>query len=210
MSLEERAAVLIALIEEYERKECSEILAEAREESKRQLADAYRRQRRRLHERVMTERADARARIQAVRAERDTRLRASAERANGCLLALAWPRLESALKRRWEEPKTRRIWIGSAIEQARLSLPAGRWTIRHPPAWAATERSEVGARIRRDLRQSPTFLSDGALICGLIIESHGALLDVSLEGLMRDRGRLEARLLALLASPDRERAERIP
>ncbi|NEV61846.1 hypothetical protein [Thiorhodococcus minor] len=210
MSLEDRAAVLIGLIEEYERKECAEILAEAQDEAARQLAEAYRRQRRRLHERVLAERADARARIQAVRAERDTRMRASAERANSRLLALAWPRLESALEARWQDPRTRRIWIGSAIEQARLSLPAGRWTLRHPPTWPATERAEIGARIRRDLGQSPTFLSDGALVCGLIIESQGALLDMSLEGLMRDRGRLEARLLALLATPAREREERTP
>ena len=37
------------------------------------------------------------------------------------------------------------------------------------------------------------------MAAGLIVESGNALLDASLEGLLRDRKRLEARLLVLLA-----------
>lgn len=210
MSLEDRADVLIALVRDYQASECREILEAARVEARRQVADAYRRERARLHARVISERSDARARIQAVRAERDTRIRASGERANARLLELAWPLLSSALETRWRAPTTRRLWIGSAIEQARAALPPGHWTIRHPPDWPATERGELSSLIHRDLGASPTFLADDALSGGLVIEGQGVSLDVSLEGLLHDRRRLEARLLALMAVPEHEQTGATP
>lgn len=201
MNLADREQALIALVRDYQADECRAILETARAEAGRLTADAYRRERARVHVRVIAERANSRARIQAVRAERDTRARASGERANANLLELAWPRLLVALQARWLDPGMRRAWIGTALEQARASLPTGRWTIRHPPDWAATERAEVAARLSQDLGQTPVFLSDGALRAGLAIKSQDALLDVSLEGLVHDRRRLEARLLALMTSP---------
>ncbi len=207
MNLTDREQALIALVRDYQADECRAILETARAEAGRLTADAYRRERARLHARVVAERANARARIQAVRAERDTRARASCERANAKLLALAWPRLLVALQARWLDPRMRRAWIGAALEQARASLPQGRWTIRHPPDWDATERAEVSARLSQDLGQAPAFLSDGRLRAGLAIKSQDAMLDISLDGLVHDRRRLEARLLALMTSPARARQE---
>ena len=199
MKLEDRVQGLLGLVRDYEARECREILAGAQAEVRRLLAETYRRERARLHERVVSERANARSRILAVRAERDTRIRSSSERANARLLELAWPRLRTQLQSRWSAPQTRRVWIGTALSQALAVLPSGRWTVRHPPDWPATERAELRARLESVLGQAPSFLSDGGLIWGLIIEAEGALLDASLDGLLRDRGRIEARLLALLA-----------
>jgi F0F1-type ATP synthase delta subunit len=55
------------------------------------------------------------------------------------------------------------------------------------------------ARLTNELKQAPHFRADGALTAGLVIEAGGAVLDASLEGLLRDRRRVEARLLAFLA-----------
>jgi hypothetical protein len=174
-------------------------LETARAEAKTLLADAYRRAREQLHQRVVSERANARSRLHAARAERDTRLRASGDRANTRLLDLAWPRLHEALSRRWAVKETRAIWSRHAIEQAQRLLPTGLWTVRHPPEWSAAEWEPFEAELTRVLGQAPHFRADGAVSAGLVIETHGALLDASLEGLMRDRRRLEARLLAVLA-----------
>jgi hypothetical protein len=42
-------------------------------------------------------------------------------------------------------------------------------------------------------------VADGSLEAGLIVACGGAVLDASLEGLLKDRTRIESRLLALLA-----------
>jgi hypothetical protein len=174
-------------------------LEAARAEAKTRLADAYRRARAQLHERVVSERANARSRLHAARAEHDTRLRASGDRVNARLLELAWPLLRDALNMRWVHAETRSIWARHAVAQARRRLPPGLWTVRHPPDWSAAERSPLEAELTNVLNQAPHFRADGTLSAGIVIESEGAVLDASLEGLLRDRRRLEARLLALLA-----------
>ena len=199
MKLEERERGLLTLIQEYRDAECRTLLEAARAEAKTLLADAYRRARTQLHERVVSERANARSRLHAARAEHDTRLRASGDRANAQLLELAWPRLREALSRRWAHAETRAIWARHAIAQGRQRLPLGLWTVRHPPAWSAVEWGPLETELARALGQAPHFRADGAVSAGLVIEAQGAVLDASLEGLLRDRRRLDARLLAVLA-----------
>lgn len=198
MKLEERERRLLDLIEEYRESECRALLNAARSEAENLLSDAFRRARDQLHERVLSERANVRARLHAARADHDTRLRASGDRANAYLLELAWPRLRETLVGCWSDPHARRTWANHAVAQARLRLPIGLWTLRHPPNWAGTEWAALEARLTNELKQAPHFRADGALTAGLVIEAGGAVLDASLEGLLRDRRRVEARLLAFL------------
>jgi hypothetical protein len=71
--------------------------------------------------------------------------------------------------------------------------------VRHPPAWSTAEWGPFEAELTRMLGQAPHFRADSAVSAGLVIEAQGAVLDASLEGLLRDRRRVEARLLAFLA-----------
>jgi hypothetical protein len=199
MNTEERERRLLALIAEYQAAECRTLLESARAEATALLSEAWRRARAQLHERVVSERANARSRLQAARAEHETRSRASGDRANARLLELAWPRLRQVLVARWADPQLRRIWADHAVAQARQRLPVGLWTLRHPPDWSASEWAPLEAQLTNDLNQAPHFRADGALMAGLVIEADGAVLDASLDGLLRDRRRIEARLLALLA-----------
>lgn len=200
MSLQEREQALIRLVDDYAAAECRDILATARADVARRLSLTHRQARARLRERVMAERSNARGRIQAIRAERETRRRAGVERANARLLELAWPRLRRTLEARWRDPETRRRWIRFALTEAARALPAAVWTIRHPPDWDARERDEVAARIRAQSGHAPEWLAEDRLRAGLTIESRGAILDAGLDGLLGDRRRLEARLLALVAA----------
>ena len=202
MNTEEREAALLQWLEHQGEHACRQILDAAQVESKRLLTEAFHQARSRLHARLLSERRTARERIHAVRAERETRARASGERASVRLLALAWPRLRAALAARWADSESRRRWIHNSVRLACATLPRGQWTIRHPPDWASSERGEVAATLIETQGQSPHFLADGALVAGLVIESAGASLDASLEGLLRDRDRLEARLLALMAGDE--------
>jgi len=198
MNLDEREAGLIALINAYRDDTCRTLLDAARAQASAVLGRTYRAERHRLHARIVAERADARARIHAARAEHDTRARTGGERAATRLLTSAWPRLRQRLAARWAAPDTRREWAVSALDQARRVLPDGLWTIRHAPGWSAAEWQPLAADLAAERTTEPRFIADGALAAGLTITSGGALLDASLEGLLKDRARLEARLLALL------------
>ncbi len=200
MNLEERERGLLKLVEDYRDAECRTLIDAARAEAAELIGRAYRGERARLHERVAAERAGARARINAARAERDTRERAGGERANARLLAAAWPRLREVLAGRWQDPAGRRDWIDAVLAQAHRVIPAGVWTLHHAPAGPASEWQALARELTKTLDAEPRLVADGALIAGISVECAGAMLDGSLEGLLKDRTRIESRLLALLSA----------
>ncbi len=200
MNLEERERGLLKLVEEYRDGECRSLLEAARTEAADLVRQAYRRERARLHERVVAERAGARARINAARAERDTRERAGGERADARLLAAAWPRLRETLMERWRDPSQRRAWVASVLAQAERVLPAGTWTLRHAPDGPASDWQALARDLTARLHIEPRLVADGAIAAGVTVECGGAILDGSLEGLLKDRTRIESRLLAILSS----------
>jgi hypothetical protein len=199
MNIDEREQRLLELVREYEEQECRELLDKARADASALLGQSARRARSVLHARILSERANVRERIHAAHAERDTRLRVSAEQANLELIALAWPRLQAALKARWDDADGRSVWVATVVQQAQARLPDVAWTIRHPPDWPRSEWLALAQRLAVEQAQPVRFVADGALTAGLVIESEGASLDASLGGLLSDRRRLEARLLAVLA-----------
>jgi hypothetical protein len=198
MKLEERKAALLKLVEEYREQECRRILDAAREEAGRLVAETYRKERAHLHVRIVSERSRAQARIQAARAELATRERWSRERTSISLLDSAWPRLRDRLAARWGGPAGRRAWVKRYLGEALALLPRGPWRVRHAAGWGESERRDVVAWLRGELDASPGLQVDDAMEAGLVVEYEGALLDASLDGLTKDRSRLEARLLALL------------
>ena len=200
MNLDERERGLLKLVEDYRDTECRNLLDKARSEAAELMGRAYRKERARLHERVVAERTGARARINAARAERDTRERAGGERANARLLAAAWPRMRRVLMDRWQDPAGRRAWVDAVLAQANQLIPAGVWILHHAPAGPASEWQALARQLTTSLEAEPRLVADGALIAGITVEYTGAVLDGSLEGLLKDRTRIESRLLALLST----------
>ncbi len=114
-------------------------------------------------------------------------------------LRQAQPLLQLGLRQRWQDADGRRAWVARCVRQALGSLPAGAWILRHAPGWPPPEQQAVREELGRALGVEPQLRSDADIEAGLIIDSGGACLDGSLRGLLADRQRLEARLLALLA-----------
>jgi len=203
MSLEGRELGLLRLVEEQRDAACRRILAEAEQSARDILRQTHRKERAHLHRRVLEERARIHARIQAVEAERVTRERREQARSSAGILEQAWPLLQLGLQRRWETAEGRRRWIGRCLREALGSLPAGAWTLRHAPAWPVAEQQAAREQLTEALGVEPQMRSDPTIEAGLVIDSGGACLDGSLRGLLADRQRLEARLLALLAGETR-------
>ena len=196
MNVGERERALLALVEGYRDKECRRILDEAHARAAAMRREAFQRQRAALHERVAAERSRAQALVQAAEAERATRARRRSELRDAALVQAVWPLLEQALRERWAAADSRRAWVELALSEACGRLQHGGWQVSYPPDWPDAERIETAERIRA--RCGPArFVADGAISAGLVIAAGGALLDFSLAGLLRDRARLEARMLAL-------------
>jgi len=203
MSVEERELALLRLVEEQRDAACRRILAEAGQSARDLLRQTHRKERAHLHRRVLEERARIHARIQAVEAERVTRERREQARSSAGVLEQAWPLLQLGLQRRWETAEGRRRWVGRCLREALGSLPAGPWIVRHAPGWPVAEQQAAREQLAEALGVEPQLRNDPTIEAGLVVDSGGACLDGSLRGLLADRQRLEARLLALLAGESR-------
>jgi hypothetical protein len=202
MNTDEREQALLRLVQEERDKACRQVLAEADARARALKRDAYRRERAALHERIAAERQRAEGLLRAAAAERATAERRLGEQADARLIAAAWPALRAQLAERWANAGTRGQWVSTALAQARRRLPHSAWTIRHAAGWPQAERDTALAGLAADGTPAPILRADGDISAGLVIAAGGAMLDMSLEGLLRDRAQVEARLLALAKQGD--------
>ncbi len=200
MSVSEQEQALLAVVEAYRSAECERLRTEAEKEAAGLLLEARREARRRVHRAAQRERERAAVRIRTARAELDTRRREHQQRLGWALLEVALGQLEQALLERWGQADTRRLWIEVALEWALARLPAGPWTVRHPPGWPEAERTAFHRALASKSRDRGVgFQPDEAVRAGLIISSDRTSLDASVQGLFADRQAIEAELLALMA-----------
>lgn len=199
MSLEDRERSLLKLVADERDEACRRILAEAERTARETVRQVHRKEREHLRRRIVEERARIRSRIQAVEAERVTRERQQQALRSADVLAQAWPLLRAGLLRRWQDPAGRQRWVTRSLREALRALPAGPWTVRHAAGWPAAEQQAAHDALTRELGVEPHLRTEPGIEAGLIIASGGAALDASLDGLLADRPRLEARLLAILA-----------
>lgn len=197
MKIEAREQALLQLVDDYRERSCRRILSDAQRRSREMLELVYEKERAALHERVSAERARAQALIDAARAERATRQRRLREQQDQAVLNALWPALRRLLERQWADAAQRQHWIQGALERAIKRLPKGAWVLRHAKDWPEAERLAQLQQVHSHTGVAPSTRADAGLSAGLVIESNGAVLDASLEGLISDRGQLEARALAL-------------
>ncbi len=202
MKTQEREQALLRLIEQYRDQACRQLRDAARARASELIRRAYAKARVTLHQRVLAERSRAQGIIQVAEAERATRLRRRGEQRDAAVIDAAWPRLREAMLARWSAAETRRIWVDTHLTQALALLPPGQWRVRHAVDWPLDERAEATARIEVVSGRPPVLSADPQIPAGLILASARAVLDASLDGLLRDRERIEARLLALWHAPD--------
>ena len=196
MTIERRMQALLDIVESDRRTQVEAIVGEARAVVATLLGQANRAARERMRQAFADERRQRDERVHAARANLQTRRRLAAQRCSSALLELTWRRLPDALLARWRDSAARRTWIAHVLALARTSLPPLRWQIDHEPGWPTAERDEVAAKITRDVGATPVFRADGKIRAGLRIAGGGAVIDCTLDGLLRDRAENGARLLA--------------
>lgn len=201
MNLQERTQALLAVVEEFRRRRCAELLEPADAQARAIVRNALAEARRRVRTAIAEERQRIAAEIAAAQARLATQRRLAAQRRAMQLLGKAWDGLRAALAARWRAPATRARWVDAYLARATRALPAGAWTIRCAPDWPAPEREAALRRLAerglRDVRIEP----DAAIAAGFRVHAGHNVLDATLDGLLADRAAIEGQLLERMGAP---------
>ena len=201
MSLSSRMAGLLAHIEQRRRAECGSMLDKARLDAASILREAHSAARRRVREGLEEQRRRARTALASARARLETRRRAAAHKRTGALLALGRARLVDALRKCWDDPAARSLWIDRQVSGALRALPKRGWEVRHPPDWTQEERRSLDERLAREGVDAPEYVADEAIACGILIRVAESVLDGTSAGILADSAEIEGRLLHHLQAP---------
>ncbi len=112
------------------------------------------------------------------------------------LLRDGWPALVDALEQRWSDPRARASWCDMVTEAALCVFGPSTWTIEHPPDWTDTDRERLERSLKSHGVPLPQFQLDESTNAGLRVRHDTACLDGTIDGLLAERARVEARLLA--------------
>ncbi len=197
--LETQATALLERVRSSQESRCAELEEAARRRADEIVRAAYAENRERLHQVVEELRRERRHEELVKQAREQSRRRERRQQLATESLAEGWDRFIAVLRRRWEDPERRRIWVDALLQQAVAELPAGTWRVAYPPDWSADERSQLVNTIEERVGEAPALSADESLQAGLRICAAGLCLDAGVgpveHGLLAGRSRLEARFL---------------
>jgi hypothetical protein len=188
-----------SLLEALERdriQRCANEVSAAQTRAAKMLRTARAEARRRVRDAASAERARISAALQRERAALDTRRRKEEQTAMQAVVSRAWELLPAALVKRWRTVDARLSWCETAIERAARHLRANPWTLELAEGPDAAEHMRLLHAARERCAGEHRIEIHPALPAGLRIRAEGALLDASLEGLLTDRGAIEAQIMA--------------
>jgi hypothetical protein len=116
------------------------------------------------------------------------------------MLARIWQPLVDALLRRWRQEELRQQWVDALAQQALSTLIDTDWCIDHPEDWSAEERGMLETRLGAKAGLSCRFAAKPGMSAGIRICAGNTCVDGPIEGLLRERSRVEALLLASMNS----------
>ena len=191
-----QADALMQLLDQSRDAQCQE----ARERAGLQAAEVRRAARKQARERVSRAAHEERERldreVRRVEAELETEQRKRARRRDMELIAAGRDMLREALAARWGNRAGRAAWAEIGVLEAAEVLLGRDWTLEHPADWADEERDAALALARERCGAQVTAKAVAPLDAGLRIRSEGALVDLSIPGLLANVRTIEGELLA--------------
>ena len=184
------------LLEQSRNAQCRE----AHDQAEVQAVELRRRARKLARERVTRAAREDRARLERevrmVEAEIETEQRRRARKRDTALIEAGREALVPALTARWADKASRAEWAECALAEAATVLLGTRWTLEHPRDWPADECKAALERARSRYGAEIEARAADDLEIGLRIRSAGALVDMSIPGLMSNERTIEGELLA--------------
>jgi hypothetical protein len=198
LTLEQRTAALLALVEEYRARRCAELLEPAREQARALLRSARAEGRRRVHTTVGELRHRLATEIGAAQARLATERRLAAQKRAVQVLQQAWTALREALRARWRDPSSRSRWLEMHLARALDVLPREPWQVEFAADWPQAERDALAARLGAAGVTAVAWQARDDIDGGVRIRAGSNVVDATIDGLLADRAAIEGRLLDLL------------
>jgi len=198
---------LKALLEQSRDDRCAELEERAALQAAELRTQARRKARERVARAIAEERARIEREVRAVEAEIETEQRRRARRRDLALIDAGGEALRAALRRRWSDEGARRDWAQTVVREAAEVLLGRDWVLEHPADWPAAERDDALAFATDEAGARCTAKPSDAVEVGLRIRSEGALVDMSIAGLLANLARTDGQLLAELAEEADETGE---
>lgn len=198
--LDMQVYALLARLAAEREETCRKLLDDARAQAAETLRVARQRARQRIKAAVRDKRERVAEHCRRVRVELETRRR---NREFACLVAAlraGLARLPDAIEARWSAPAARRRWCEAAVRGAARALGRGGWRVEHAPGLDAGEAAELAALAAGLGGEDCALTEVPQLRAGLRVLRGGATYDATLAGLVAQRERLEAALLAEIAA----------
>jgi hypothetical protein len=187
---------LLKLLDSSRQSHCSEVRAQAEQQALAIRQRARRLARERVSKAAAGERERLEHEIRMAQAEIDTELRKRARKRDLALIKAGGSLLAEALAARWRDPGERRAWAKATVAEAASVLLGREWTLEHPADWPADELDEAISHAREHYGATVSAARDEVLDKGLRIRSAGALVDMSIAGLLANARTIEGELLA--------------
>ena len=187
---------LLQVVERHRQERCRDLLEQAHGQARQVIRQAHSEARARVHQDILEVREQYRHKIRSAEARTVTRVRQRRQTADRELLMTIMEPLRVALLRRWRRHETRQQWIRALVQQASVTLVSTHWSIEHPADWPLQERTALEVQLNREVQSALRFEAQPSIPAGLRICAGGAYVDGTVEGLLRDRTRIEALLLA--------------
>jgi len=184
---------------------CGRLREEATERSSRLVQEARHRARMRVKEAVAEKRLRVREHCRRVQAEVDAKQRDRQFVELSEQLARGLELLPGVLAERWRVDEARAAWCHRVLEDAATALGRGTWHVEVAPGMSSAERETLARDAERLAAEAIEIAEDGGLRAGLRVSRDGACYDGTVDGLLADRMRVQAALLAELS--DEEGAE---
>ena len=201
-----QAEALKELLEQSRDAECRELKERAELEARQLRRRARRKGRERVSRAAHEERARLEREVRLVEAEIETEQRRRERLRDLTLISDGHELLQAALAARWQDREQRLQWAATAMQEAREVLFEREWTLEHPADWADDERDAAVLYARERCGAEVTPRPDAQLATGLRLRARGALVDMSVAGLMAHGRAIEGALLAEIGAAENNAA----
>ncbi len=198
LTLEQRTAALLDLVEQFRARRRAELIDPAQEQARSLLRSARAEGRQRVHTTIAEARQRLASEVGAAQARLATDRRLAEQRRAVRVLQEGWSALREALRARWHDANARGLWLDAHLSRALRVLPKDRWQVEFAAGWARAERESFAERVAAEGVAGASWQARDDIDGGVRIRAGNNVVDATIDGLLADRAALEGRLLDLL------------
>lgn len=191
---------LLKVVNQYEQEHCDSMRIRARQQADSIIKDAYLRVRERTRRSIEEVRSRSLQDLKMAEASLQTQIRLARHKLDEAFLEQAWTSLRDVLCLRWKDKEMRGQWINEIVQKADEVLISRQWMLECPDSLTDDECNKLNEQLQSLNLESLELKQGEKINAGLRICAGGACIDGSVDGLLRQRARIEEMFLASIYS----------